>query len=243
MVKMTKNKKLKNKEAEENELDLLHPRGLKGLLIVYDFCHFWKYPSFFVAFFISFLTFCFLTIGGFSSEKLFNVITEIVDTGLSLDGGLIGLSLAGLTLIVTFGSEKLLKSMVKISVEDLLKNGMPDKSKIKFSSYQTAVSKFGFAVFVQVISLIILFFYNLILKLELPSLNESLNTYFNAFFLSLAVFLILYSVFLVAQMTINIFTISQMNHSLYLSESIEEILADEKKKNSPTNSNPPEKER
>jgi hypothetical protein len=47
----------------------------------------------------------------------------------------------------------------------------------------------------------------------------------------------------VAQMTINIFTISQMNHSLYLSESIEEILADEKKKNSPTNSNPPEKER
>ncbi len=240
---MAKNKKVKNKKEEENELDLLHPRGLKGLLIVYDFLHFWKNPSFYVATIISFLTFCFLIIGGFSSEKLFDVIGEIVDTGLSLDGGLIGLSLAGLTLIVTFGSEKLLKSMVKISVEDLRKNGMPEKSKIEFSGYQTAVSKFGFAVFVQVISLIILFFYNLVLKLEIPSPKEGLNTYFNAFFLSLAVFLILYSLFLVVQMTINIFTISQMNHSVYFSESIEEILADEKKKNSPTNSNSSEKEK
>lgn len=221
---------IRREKEKLHELELLHPYGLKGLLTVYEFRSVWKNPSFFLAITISFLTFLVLFFGGFSSKKLFELIGEIVDTGLSLDGGLIGLSLAGLTLIVTFGSEKLLKSMVMLNVRKHLEKD----AKVIFSGYQTAVSKFGFAVFVQVISLIVLFFYNLISKLELSFTNDSMNACFNSFYLSVAVFLIIYSLFLVVQMTINIFTISQMNHCIYFSECVEELMLEERKKDNST---------
>ncbi|MGV3610215.1 MAG: hypothetical protein ACO1N0_04635 [Fluviicola sp.] len=219
-------RKKKNKKEKLSEIELLHPYGLKGLLTVYDFRNIWKNPSFYLAAIIGLLTFFALIFGGYSSEKLFELTGKIVDTGLSLDGGLIGLSLAGLTLIVTFGSEKLLKAMVMSSVRKLFEKKGPTNSKVGFSGYQTAVSKFGFAVFVQVISLIALFFYNLISKLELSFTNDSMNVSFNSFYLSMAVFLIIYSFFLVVQMTINIFTISQMNHSVYFSECVKEFIVE-----------------
>jgi len=220
----------KKKKEELSEIELLHPYGLKGLLIVYDFRNVWKNPSFYLATIAGFLTFTSIVFGGYSSEKLLELIGKIVDTGLSLDGGLIGLSLAGLTLIVTFGSEKLLKSIVMLNVRRPFEKDCLKNTKIGFSGYQTAVSKFGFAVFVQVVSLIVLFFYNLVYKLELSFDDQRLNTCFNSFYLSLAVFLIIYSLFLVVQMTVNIFTISQMNHSLYFSECIEVFIAEIKKK-------------
>jgi hypothetical protein len=229
----------KNKE-ELSDIELLHPYGLKGLLRVYDFRNVWKNPSFYVSAIITLITFLVLILGDFSSKKLFELIEKIVDTGLSLDGGLVGLSLAGLTLIVTFGSEKLLKSIVMLNIrKPFEKEG--SKKEIGFSGYQTAVSKFGFAVFVQVISLIVLFFYNLISKLELSFSNDNLNIYLNCIYLAFAVFLIVYSLFLVVQMTINIFTISQMNHSVYFSECVEEFMQEIKKKEEEEKSNPDSK--
>lgn len=222
--------KKKKKKEEPTEIEILHPYGLKGLLIVYDFRNLWKNPSFYLAAIVALLTFLVLVFGGFSSKKLFALIGEIVDTGLTLDGGLIGLSLAGLTLIVTFGSEKLLQSMVMLSVRKPFEKDAPKNAKVGFSGYQTAVSKFGFAVFVQVISLIVLFFYNLISKLELSFSSSSLNMYFNSFYLGFAVFFIIYSLFLVVQMTVNIFTISQMNHSIYFSECVKEFMSDQEKR-------------
>jgi hypothetical protein len=169
-------------------------------------------------------------LGDFSSKKLFDIIIKTVDIGLSLDGGLIGLSLAGLTLIVTFGSEKLLKTMVRLKIQKHFENKDSMSQVIGFSGYQTAVSKFGFAVIIQVFSLIILFFFKLFLALELSFSNEKLNANLNCIYLCLAIFLILYSLFLVVQMTINIYTISQMNHSVYFSECVKEFLEEKRKK-------------
>jgi len=151
-------RKKKEEKRKPTEIELLHPYGLKGLLTVYNFRKVWKNPSFYISLITGFLTFLVLVFGRFSSRRLFELIDKIVDTGLSLDGGLIGLSLAGLTLIVTFGSEKLLKSMVMLSIKKPFEKRKSGNTKVGFSGYQTAVAKFGFAVFVQVVSLIVLFF-------------------------------------------------------------------------------------
>jgi hypothetical protein len=97
----------KKKREELSEMEKLHPYGLKGLLVVYDIRKICKNPSFFISIIITLILFLVFILGDFSSKKLFDIIIKTVDIGLSLDGGLIGLSLAGLTLIVTFGSEKL----------------------------------------------------------------------------------------------------------------------------------------
>lgn len=211
---MTKNKKHKS------ELEKLHPYGLKGLFEVYGGFSFLCKPSFYVAFILSITLFFITLFSGLEVNEVFDSMSKVVEIGLSLDGGLIGLTLAGLTLIVTFGSERLLKHMVRINIEEAFKKSINPG----FSSYQTAVAKFGFAVFVQVITLIILFVYSIGIKFSFSFENESLNLTMNCLFLSIAVFLILYSLFLVVQMTINIFTISQMNHGVYFSDSVEEVL-------------------
>jgi hypothetical protein len=215
---------------ELSDIEKLHPFGLKGLLVVYDIRKICKNPSFFISITITFILFLVFILGDFSSKKLFDMIIKTVDIGLSLDGGLIGLSIAGLTLIVTFGSEKLLKIIVMLKIQKTYENEDLTSQVIGFSGYQTAVSKFGFAVFIQVLSLIIFFFFELSLSLELSFNNEKLNANFNCIYLCFAIFLILYSLFLVGQMTINIFTISQMNHSVYFSECVKEFLEEKRKK-------------
>ncbi|TNF48824.1 MAG: hypothetical protein EP305_04435 [Bacteroidetes bacterium] len=210
----------KAKQQNKNDFERLHPMGFRGLFKVYGGASFlWK-PSFILAFILSLVVFFISFLGGFDSNEVLDQIASVIDIGMSLDGGLIGLTLAGLTLIVTFGSERLLKHMVKLNItEAFVKKEAPG-----FSSYQTAVAKFGFAVFIQVITLIILFGYSIGLRFSFSCPDQETNLLINSIYLSIAVFLILYSLFLVVQMTINIFTISQMNHGVYFSDSIKEVL-------------------
>lgn len=209
---------MKRSKKKEN-LNDLHPLGMAGMFEIYGGCGFVRKPSFYIAFAITLVLFFFLLLNNNESLSVVDLIGKIVGLGLDLDGGLIGLTLAGLTLMVTFGSDKLLKHIVKTNLEKAVK----DKKFPGFSSYQSAVAKFGFAVFVQVITLITLFAFSFVLELEISLESEWWNKFFNALFLSIAVFLILYSLFLVVQMTINIFTISQMNHSVYSVDAMKEI--------------------
>lgn len=216
---------MRKNKSEKSELEKLHPYGLKGLFEVYGGFSFLLKPSFYVAFGLSMTTFFVVYFGDFKNIEVLSLISRVTEIGLSLDGGLIGLTLAGLTLIVTFGSERLLRHMVKLNVETALK----EERLPSFSSYQTAVAKFGFAVFVQIITLIILFGFSLVTELNLSFEDEGKNLFYNCLFLSLALFMVLYSLFLVVQMTINIFTISQMNHGVYFSDSVKEVLEEDKK--------------
>lgn len=218
------------KNKEKDNVEKLHPYGFKGLIEVYGGWAFLKKPSFYLSFIFSISVFVFSLISDSSEKELFDLIKDVVETGISLDGGLIGLTLAGLTLIVTFGSEKLLKRMVKLEVE----KSFEEKRLPTFSGYQTAVSKFSFAVFVQVLTLVVLFIYKLTLGFSFSFKWNILNGIFNSFYLSLAVFLVFFSLLLVVQMTLNIFTISQMNHSVYFKESVDEVLESAKKSDEPT---------
>lgn len=211
---------------EKDDIEKLHPYGLKGIWEVYGETSFIKKPSFYVSVGIGVLLFVFCLLVAESEMEIYELIDKIVEIGISLDGGLIGLSLAGLTLIVTFGSEKLLKRIVNLTVEKAVKeNKLPT-----FSGYQTAVSKFSFAVLIQILTLIVLVIYKVAMGFSFSFEEKQLNIVFNSLFLAIAIFLIFYSLFLVVQMTFNIFTISQMNHSVYLKESIDEFMEAEKKR-------------
>ncbi|MBU3659138.1 MAG: hypothetical protein FGM14_04675 [Flavobacteriales bacterium] len=199
---------------------------LNGLFIVYGGWKFLVKPSFYIALILSLVLFFFLLFSTRSANSILNLITKINELGLDLDGGLIGLTLAGLTLIVTFGSDRLMKQLIK---GNLLK-AIDEEKKPGFSAYQTTVSKFGFAVFVQIITLIFLFVINLFIELNLTIDSESICKFLNCLFLSLEFFLIVYSLFLVVQMTLNIYTISQMNHSVYFSDITLEIMTEMDKK-------------
>jgi len=225
--------KVKKSINKKDKLQELHPMGFSGLWKVYGKYSFLKKPSFYLSFAFCLLIFAVTYYGDFDAKSTLNLLNNVIEVGLSLDGGLLGLTLAGLTLIVTFGSDRLLKHMVKINVENALENNR----EIGFSSYQTAVSKFAFAVFVQVITLIVLFIFSLAVNFSFSFENEKYNHLFNCIYLSIAVFLVLYSLSLVVQMTINIFTISQMNHAVYFSDSVFEVLDKKPKEIKPEQEN------
>jgi len=198
----------------------IHKTGIGGLWLTYGSWRFIIKPSFWFAF-VAALVFQFI-LGQNDKSDSYDLIKKLSDIGISLEGSLVGLSLAGLTLIVTFGSERLLKRLVKDSIKEDVKN----RKGYNFSGYQTVVSKFGFAVLVQIIALIVLFGYSLIAQMNLSFDNEKLNILFNKIYFFFGVFLVLYSLFLLIQMTINIFNISQMNHAVIYNESTKEVFSE-----------------
>lgn len=84
--------------------------------------------------------------------------------------------------------------------------------------------------YLLVLTLITLFVYKIALGFSFSTESVFWDNLLNSIFLSFSVFLVLYSLFLVVQMTLNIFTISQMNHSVYFKESVDEVLLEEKLK-------------
>lgn len=105
-----------------------------------------------------------------------------------------------------------------------IQTAIREKKTPGYSAYQTAVSKFSFAVFVQVLTLIVLIFVQILASLNLSFNNDFYNEFINTFLLFLCLTLVFYSLLLVVQMTLNIFTISQMNHMVYFDEETGKLL-------------------
>lgn len=220
------------KDKKFDTLEKTHLVGFKGLWKIYGGLRFLIKTSFIVAFITSILILIVVNTGVVKVDSLFDVIKELSEVGLSLEGGLIGLTLAGLTLIVTFGSDNLMKRIVK----NRIKTDLKEKNGVGLSGYQTAVSKFTFAVFVQIFTLIVLFLGKFFIGLKLSFDDNYWNHIINKTYLFIEILLILYSLFLLLQMTLNIFTMSQMNHSVMYNDVSKEVL-DEMKSAKGTDSN------
>lgn len=203
----------------EKHFKKLHDGGFKGLFYIYGrFYGLLSSRSLWVAFVVSAIVIYLVWNANKSNKEIISYINSIIDIGISVDGGLLGLSLAGLTLVVTFGSGDFMKAIVNMAV-----NEAQESNKFKKSIYQSTTAKFGFAVFIQILTLITLIIVKVIIKVELHApLQVAKTINFTVIFLS--IFLLLYSLFLVAQMTLNIFTLGQENHLVYF----EKVLGEKK---------------
>ncbi len=211
------------KTSDPPDFEKLHEFDLSGLWNVYGKWIFLIKRSFVISFFLSAILTIIVACQNKPAKEVYDILTDNISLGIGLEGGLIGLSLAGLTLIVTFGSDSLMRHLVRSNIEKALK----EKKELSYSAYQTAVSKFSFAVFIQILTLIVLLIVKVLAGLELCYYDDFYNELTNTLLLFVCLLLVFYSLMLVVQMTLNIFTISQMNHMVYFEEEAGKILNEE----------------
>lgn len=215
--------------GENKEFEILHTPGLNGLFKIYGSFTILKRLAFYIALIITIIFSLILFNLNLDNVFLLECIDKAISAGFGILSALLGLSLAGLVLIVSFGNMTLLKALIKSNINEAQKN----KSDIGFSSYQTIIAKFTYAVFVQVLTLIslVLIFFIRILEIVLNDLNFVYLINFSIF--NFILFTIIYSLVLLAYMVINIFTIAQMNHMVMFKEVINEYLEEVDKEKSP----------
>lgn len=141
-----------------------------------------------------------------TNEKSLKLIDSLNSTANSILGGIVGLSLAGLTLIITFGNPEVIENSAK-------------KQSLQFSStenfdvsyFQKAIAKFAFIVFFQVLSLIFFFISSIIRGMDIE-ISEKYVYYANLLIFSIGTYLMVFSLILVVASIMNLFTFSQTSN-------------------------------
>lgn len=211
------------------ELEEIHPMGFWGVLKVHKgISQELKHWTFWLGMIFSILVLLCLIYNDLSNRNLQNFLKEITEIGIGAISALIGLSITGLVLIVSFIEGSTARRMVKIQVKEHNEHGI--NSKNQFSIYQEIVAKFTWAVLIQGVSFINLWLVYLFSILELPFVLKTGANIFNLMVIGILCFLILYSVLLIIQMCLNIFTLSQVNHSTIYVENIKSIMEEKLEK-------------
>ncbi len=134
------------------------------------------------------------------------LIDSLNSVAISLLGGIVGLSLAGLTLIITFGNPEVIERSSKKQSEQFQK-----ENNFNVSYFQKAIAKFAFIVFFQVCVLILFFFTSMIRSMNIK-INESQAHWINTIIFCLGIYLVIFSLVLVLASIINLFTFSQTSN-------------------------------
>jgi ABC-type multidrug transport system fused ATPase/permease subunit len=131
------------------------------------------------------------------------LIDSLNSAAISLLGGIVGLSLAGLTLIITFGNPEVIERSSKKQSEQFQK-----ENNFNVSYFQKAIAKFTFIVFFQVCVLILFFLTSTIRSMDIK-INENQAHWINTIIFCLGSYLIIFSLVLVLASIMNLFTFSQ----------------------------------
>jgi len=201
-------------EQQIKELEQRHLAGFKGIWRNYTKDKLYKglkYPVI-----VSLIFTLFFAI---FNEDIFEIIKNLASLTLSVIPNLLGFLLGGYAIIIGFGNVDLLKSTTRTSENKPV------------SLFQAMSSIFAFCILAQAGSLIIATIYSLFTSLNLNNI-ECLNVLipyyrtFNIFWLFLMIFALLYSIFLLPVMLINVFNFAQAYH---LRLTIERIKEEQKK--------------
>ncbi|HBD96340.1 MAG TPA: hypothetical protein DC057_19375 [Spirochaetia bacterium] len=137
----------------------------------------------------------------YKTDNLYNNLKDIVDLSIQIFPNLLGFVLGGYILIIGFGNTDFIK---KASVT------LVDKNTTYFERIN---SIFAFSIIIH--SLTLLFSVLLFLIYRIGAKTNLADT-FNCFFLFLTVFLIIYSIFIIYLMVINVFNFAKV-YFVYLS--------------------------
>jgi hypothetical protein len=185
--------------SKEDELLHLHKLGIRGIFVIHPFRVILKKPPFLISAGIFIVTIILLSTATTNTQEL---LGSIVGIGISIFPNLLGFSLGGFALIVGFGNQGALKSMV-----DNADHGSP-------SLYQTTTAIFAYSLLLQTATLILIGSVAFASHLNInPSfVNGNLV---NILAISVMAFLYSWSLISVIYVVINIFTFAQCFH-LYI---------------------------
>jgi hypothetical protein len=142
----------------------------------------------------------------FNIEQSIEIVKTLNSTSISLLSGIVGLSLAGLTLIITFSNPYLVNRGIEIQVSNLKKQEI-----LKASYFQKAIAKFSFIVFFQIITLIVFFISSIFEKFGFV-VTSQIARCTNGIFFTIGFYLITFSLILVVASIFNLFTFSQTSN-------------------------------
>lgn len=199
-----------------------HESGLKGLFYIYEpFKSLVRSRIFYLSFAISTVFLIYVINQKIDELRFFNSLTDL---GLAILPAIAGFNLAAYSLALTLilGNPKVLKSVI-----DLTKI-FEEKQRGTF--YQKISASFAWSVLVQSASVILFFISDLFNPLSLPFPPRIISAGNHAL-LFLLVLIAAYSILLVAQVVLNLFTFSQSLHSELAIEALEEEI--EKNKHDP----------
>lgn len=141
-----------------------------------------------------------------TTDESFKLITNLNSTIISLLSGIVGLNLAGLTIIMTFTNPEIVDDGALKQYNEFI-----DTGKVGVSYFQIVIAKFSFMVLFQTASL--LFF---IVSITVGNLNikvdEQIAYRINTCVFSFSMYLIVFSVVLVIALILNLFTFSQTSN-------------------------------
>lgn len=187
--------------------------GLRGIInssggfkqLFYTMFHFWSII----------ILLCIVTLYSFNvktAEHSLNLIDSLIASATSVLGGIVGLSLAGLTLIITFSNPEVIERSVSKQLKDYQKQlaEYEEGNHIKLdpSYFQKAIAKFSFIVLFQVISLIFFFLCG-IFRGFVFEINPQIAYWINTVVFGAGIYLMTFSLILVVASILNLFTFSQ----------------------------------
>lgn len=190
-----------------------HPTGLKGVLKGYGVKRIFLSGPFWTGVVgASLITVYVVCLGNDSSLKM---LSALIDNSIQFLPVLLGFNLGGYALITGFGNTTLIKRLTT------------DYEDQKKSMFQITSSVFAFGVLVQALSLLLTFAFWIIklVNISIPLQNAVILAYaplINVAGLWLLSMIVIYSLALVPQMIINVFTFSQLHHFLLYTERISE---------------------
>jgi hypothetical protein len=138
-----------------------------------------------------------------SIKESFDLIKTVGESAISLLGGIVGLSLAGLTLIITFGNPDMIARGSKYQYKQY-----SEKGDFEASYFQVAIAKFAFIVFYQILVLIVFFLISLFQDMDIE-VNPALAFSTNTVVFCLSCHLLIFSLVLVIALIFNLFSFSQ----------------------------------
>lgn len=140
---------------------------------------------------------------------------KLIQGGISILTSIVGLGLAGLTLIITFSNPDLIERDIERQVSKF------DESYFDFTFFQKALAKFVFIVLFQTVTLFVLFCFSVILQMKIQ-MPIKFTTLLNLIGFFISCYLILYSILLVWASILNLFYFSQMsNFSIMIKKFVE----------------------
>ncbi len=170
--------------------------GIKNLLCT-------KYN--FIAVLISLILLCILFLTVDLTQFPSDLNEKLIQGGISILTSIVGLGLAGLTLIITFSNPDLIERDIERQVSKF------DESNFDFTFFQKALAKFVFIVLFQTMTLFVLFCFSVILQLKIQ-MPIKITALLNLFGFFISCYLILYSILLVWASVLNLFYFSQMSN-------------------------------
>lgn len=141
-----------------------------------------------------------------SNVVLFSLLKDLVNNGLTIVGILIGLSLGGFILIVSYGTQSLIEKSAEIQAKKYLETNV-----LKYSYIQRSIGKYGLITLFQFIIFITLILFFITLKLDLQASGLT-PIVMNLIAIFLTSSLLLYSLALTFVLILNIFTLSQSSN-------------------------------